>query len=337
MIKNFLKVICKLFLTLFLLSVVLFLLFSLLPGDPALAVLGPNALPEQVNHLRETLGLNDPFYLRYLKSLLGIFSSDLGAVSWQFQIPVYQLLGERSFATFSLVIYATLILLVLSVPLAICSIRYPQGFFDRLINLIAQFMMSLPTFFSAIVLTLVFGYLLKFFQPGPPPKPDSGWPYWNYLFYPALALALPRVAQAFLFLRNSLLQELQGDYVILARSKGLSFWGIVFKHTLKNALPPFITSMSLIVATLFTGNLVVEQVFSINGLGKLLFSAISHRDFPVVQAVLLLAAGVIITINACSDILNYHLDKRLAFTGSILIEEQEDKGKGRSRNKDDKK
>ena len=309
--KFYLKKIITLIITLLLVSMLTVIAFQVIPGDSALSKLGVDATEEQVEALREAMGLNKSIPERYVSFISGAIQGDFGT-STQYNQPVTQMLKERIPVTLWLAVLSFGMVLVISIPLGILSARKEGGVIDRLLTLLSQVCMAIPPFFLGIMLTLLFGILLKWFVPGRYIAPDQNFiEFIKYLFYPALAVSLPKIAMTVKFLRSSILRELHLDYVRTARSKGSSRERILWRHVLKNALIPVITFMGMVIADLLAGSIVIEQVFNLPGVGRLLVVAISNRDFHVVQAAVLYIAAIVIVVNFIVDILYQVLDPRV--------------------------
>lgn len=310
--KYFIKKICTLIITLLLISFLSFAAFSVIPGDAALTKLGKDATEEQLMNMREEMGLNDPLFVRYKNWLVKAVQGDFGE-SYQYEDnSVNELLAARLPVTVLLAGIAFLIILLCSVPLGLLCARFSGSFLDTWINQVCQIVMAIPAFFLGMILTYVFGLILQFFQPGNfiSPLEDFGSSV-KYLFYPALAVALPKIAMVVKFLRNSVIAELNKDYVRTARSKGNTESGLLYGHVLKNALIPVVTFLAMVVGDILAGSIVVEQVFSVQGLGRLLISSISARDYPVVQAIVLYVTTLVVGINFVVDILYQWIDPRV--------------------------
>lgn len=310
--KFLLKKMITLIITLLIISFLTFTAFSVIPGDASLMRLGKDATVEQIDALREKMGLNDPLPVRYGRWLTGVLHGDFGD-SYRYEATsVKSLLADRLPVTVLLAVISLAIILVFSIPLGIASARFSGKWIDVVTNQLTQIIMAIPPFFLGIILTYVFGLILHFFQPGKFVNPsvdlvESA----KYLFFPALAVALPKIAMVVKFLRNSVLSELKEDYVRTAYSKGSSENRVLYVHVLKNAMIPVITFIAMVIAEILAGSIIVEQVFSVPGVGRLLISSISNRDYPVVQAIILYVTTVVVVINFVVDILYRFLDPRV--------------------------
>ena len=252
-----------------------------------------------------------PIWQRYLHWLGGLLTGDLGE-SYNYGMPVAQLLATCVTHTLTLAVLAFVLIVAISLPLGIIAARYEGGVVDRVLTILNQITMSVPNFVAGILLVYVFGLVLRLFQPGAIVTPQAGWgPYLWYMLFPALAVALPRSAMTVKMLRGSILSELGQDYIRTAYSKGNSKTSALWRHVLRNAMIPVVTFLAMTVADIMAGSIVVEQVFGIPGLGKMLVTSIGNRDYPVVQAIVVLIATVVVVCNFAADLLYRVMDPRL--------------------------
>lgn len=313
--KFYLKKLITLIITLLFVTLLTFIAFQVIPGDGAVSKLGMDATDEQIEALREALGLNKSLPVRFIDFIGGAVKGDFG-ISTQYNIPVIQLIRERLPVTIGLAVMSILFIIICSIPLGLICSKKEGGLLDRIITFLSQVGMAIPPFFLGILLTLAFGVLLKWFVPGQFVSPSvdfSG--YLAYMIYPALAVSVPKIAITIKFLRSSVLRELNLDYVRTARSKGSTEAAILLRHVLKNALMPVITFMGMVIAESLAGSIVIEQVFNLPGMGRMLVVAISNRDYNVVQAAVLYIAAVVIIMNFIVDMLYQRLDPRVRITG----------------------
>lgn len=311
MTKTLVKRVLLLLATLLLVTILAFVAFSIIPGDPTSSMLGVEATPEQIAALRAKLGLDLPIWQRYLHWLGGLLTGDLGE-SYNYAMPVAQLLSTCVTHTLTLAVLAFVLIVAISLPLGILAARYEGGVVDRVLTILNQITMSVPNFVAGILLVYVFGLVLRLFQPGAIVTPQAGWgPYLWYMLFPALAVALPRSAMTVKMLRGSILSELGQDYIRTAYSKGNSKTSALWRHVLRNAMIPVVTFLAMTVADIMAGSIVVEQVFGIPGLGKMLVTSIGNRDYPVVQAIVVLIATVVVVCNFAADLLYRVMDPRL--------------------------
>ena len=310
--KYFIRKIVTLIITLLFISMLSFAAFSVIPGNAAISKLGTDATPERVAALEASMGLDKPMVVRYGNWLRDALHGDFGE-SYQYEgVRVSELLAQRLPTTIILALLSLVIILVLSIPLGILSEKYSGKWLDTLINQLTQITMAIPAFFLGIILTYIFGIALKWFQVGKfvsLNEDPAG--CIKYLIFPALAIALPKLAMVVKFLRNSVLGEMQKDYVRTAYSKGNDKNKVLYRHILKNALIPVITFTAMIIAEIMAGSIIVEKVFSVPGIGRLLVSSISNRDYPVVQAMVIYITAIVIIINFIVDMLYQLADPRV--------------------------
>ena len=309
--KYILKKLGVLIVTLLIISILAFLAFQIIPGDPTTKMLGTQYTPERAAALREELGLNENIALRYIKWLGSFLGGDMGR-SYSYSMTVRELMGDKLVITGCLSLMAFLLVVVVSVPLGLALARYQGGALDKAMTVLNQINMSIPPFFIGMIFTAVFGLVLRLFTPGDFVSfRDSAGGFLGYLVFPAIAIALPRIAMTVKLLRSSILSEMSRDYVRTAYSRGNSRWMVLKGHVLRNAVIPVVTFLAMTLADIVAGSIIVEQVFSVPGLGRLLLSSISNRDFPVVQAIIVIIACVVITANFLADVACQYIDPRI--------------------------
>ncbi len=308
-VKKFISLVVSLLFT----SILTFAAFQVIPGDSALSALGIDATEEQLEEYREEMGLNKSLPVRYLNWLKNALRGDFGYSSqYRMQIKVSALIGDRLIVTAWLAVLSFLLIVAVSIPLGILSALKKNYILDSLITLVNQVFMSVPSFFLGMMITLVFGIILKWFTPGSYVNPWENFRlFLRFMIFPAAAVAIPRIAMVVKFLRSSLLREMELDYARTAKSKGMSNIRVLFRHVLKNALIPVITFLAMILADILAGAILVEQVFNLPGLGRLLVSSIANRDYAVVQAIILYSASVVIIINFFVDLIYQWIDPRV--------------------------
>ncbi|MBS7403128.1 MAG: ABC transporter permease [Oscillospiraceae bacterium] len=308
-----LKKACVFVATLLVISVFVFLAFQIIPGDPTTRMLGTQATPEKVEALREELGLNAPPVLRYFRWLKGFVTGDFG-MSYSYNMPVNELLSGKLGITAALTVLSFIMVVLISFPLGILLARFAHSLTDRLFMLFNQIVMSIPPFFVGIIFTYIFGLVLKLFTPGEfIHHADDSAGFWGYLFFPALAIALPKSAMVVKILRSSMVSQLQEDYVRTAFSRGNSHWRVLRMHVLRNAIIPVVTFLAVTLVDIFAASIIIEQVFAIPGLGRLLLGSITGRDLPVVQTIIMIIAVIVITVNFIADISYKYIDPRIRF------------------------
>ena len=309
--KYVLKKIASLALTLLAVSFVVFLLFSVIPGDPAVSKLGTQATPERVEALREELGLNAPFITRYFKWVAGFVRGNLGQ-SYAYSMPVSKLIGGKLLINATLSVLAIIIVIGVSVPIGVYTAKHTGGFLDKVFTVINQIFMAFPPFLLGLILTFFFGIVLKLFSPGAYVGYERNFfGFLGYMICPAIALALPKTAMCIKLLRTNILEEAKKDYSKTSYSKGNNTTGLLYKYVLKNAIMPTITFVGMVFADMIASGIVIEQTFGIPGLGRSLLSAISVRDYPVVMAIVMLIAFGIVVVSAITDIIHAAVDPRV--------------------------
>lgn len=316
--RYLLKKIFTLIMTLFIVSVAAFLAFQIIPGDVVASILGTEATPEREEQLREELGLNDPPVVRYVSWMTDVLKGDLGesyrySKSMNEMMPVEELIGDKMPVTLWLAALSLLIIVGVSIPLGVFWAKSRSRFTDAFLGILTQTTMAVPAFFLGILVTYLFGMVLKWFVPGDyiSYEEDFGG-FLRYLIFPAVSVALPKIAMTARFLRNSMLTEMSSDYVRTARSKGCTDRQIMYGHVLRNALMPVVTFLGMIIAEIVAGSIVVEQVFGLPGIGRLLISSISTRDLPVVQVLIMYITAVVIIVYFLVDILYRVIDPRIS-------------------------
>ncbi|GHU60001.1 peptide ABC transporter [Spirochaetia bacterium] len=298
--------------TLFLISVITFAAFNIIPGDPALVMLGIEATPEQLAAVRAEMDLDKSPPVQYLRWLGRFFTGNLGNSARFRGEKISDLVLARLPVTATLTGMSIIFILVLSVPAALFSARKENSVFDRLINTITTITISVPGFFLGVLLIWIFGIILHLFAPGAYVSYETNFGgFLACLVFPAIAIALPNAAVVVKFLRASLFQQLQSDYVRTAYSKGNPKNRVLYRHVLKNAAIPAVTLLGMIIGDIFSGSIVTEQVFTIPGIGRLLIASITSRDFPMVQTLVVYIAFIVVLANTLVDIAIQIIDPRI--------------------------
>ncbi|MDX3805600.1 ABC transporter permease [Bosea thiooxidans] len=311
MIGYVLRRLVALVLTLLAAALVIFLVLEVLPGDPAAVTLGLNASPEALNALHAEMGLDKPASLRFLLWLRGLATGDLG-LSYTYRVPVAQLIAERMAVTLPLAVLAILLAILIGMPLGVLAASRRGKITDAGVMAFAQAGLAIPNFWFGLLLVLVFAVGLGWL-------PANGFPGWQAgigmalksLAMPALALALPQAAIIARVTRSAMLDTLQEDFVRTARAKGLSEGVTMRRHALRNALIPVVTILGLQFSVLIAGAIIIENVFALPGLGRLVFQAIAQHDLIVVKGLVMLFAGLAILINFAVELLYGLIDPRL--------------------------
>ena len=297
--------------TLLLAALVIFYLLDLLPGDPARFTLGITATPETVANLRAQMGLDAPAHERLLSWIAGMLRGDFG-MSYTQRAPVAALLWERLAVTLPLTVVAMIISVVIGLPLGIVSARARGKAPDTAIMVLAQLGVAVPNFWFGMMLTLVFAVALRWLPPGGfTPWGENPWLSLRGLVLPSLALALPQASILARVMRTALVDVQGQDFIRTARAKGLTMGEAVWRHGVRNALLPVLTILGLQFAFLIAGTIIVENVFYLPGLGRLIFTAISERDLILVRgATVVLIVAVTATMFAV-DLAYALVDPRL--------------------------
>ena len=298
-------------LTLLAVTFFVFLSFHVISGDPASSMLGTEATPQKVAALREELGLNDPVLVQYGRWAAGFLHGDMGT-SYSYRMPVAGMVANKIPVTITLTLMAFALMVTVSIPLGIYTAKHEGSVIDRVIYIMNQIIMAIPPFFSGILITLLFGRIFKLFTPGGYVSYEKDFAgFVGYLFFPAVAIALPKAAMAVKLLRSSVIKEAKLDYVRTAYSRGNRTNDVLYKHILKNALIPVVTFLGMALADMIAGSIIIEQVFSIPGLGRILLTSISNRDYPVVMAVIVCIAVLVLVVNMAVDLIYGLIDPRI--------------------------
>lgn len=300
-----------LFITVILVSVITFAVFQILPGDPVRTMLGTEADEIQIESLRKELGLDRPLQEQYIDWVKGLITGDLGN-SIRFSMPVSDLLIDRLPVTLSVASIALFIVVLIALPLGIFAAKRQNKFSDLFLSSTTQLGMAIPSFWLGMMLILYIGMNVDFFRiNGYIPWSESITGALSTLLLPSLTIAIPQIAVKFRYVRTSILEQMQLDYVRTIRSKGLPEINVMFKHILKNSMIPILTIFGLITAEIVAGTIIVEQVFALPGVGQLLVTAISYRDFPLVQGIVMYITIAVVCINFVVDLLYATIDPRI--------------------------
>ena len=292
-----------------LVTLIVFLMIHLIPGNPASVILGARATPEAVALLQQQLGLDQPLpqqYVIFMRNLVGL---NFGQ-SIHYKAAVGGLLVQRMPVTLFLVAYTLVLTIVITVPLALFAALNKDRLGDQIVRLVGMVALTTPSFWIAILLLLVFSVQFRLFPVGGLEKSLSG--YLHSLFLPALTLAFGLIAPLTRTLRATLIDVLQTDYVSFARAKGLSERKVLFGHVVRSGLIPMVSLLGVNLSFLIGGTVVVEKLFALPGAGALMVELIFARDYPVIQALALVFAFVVILINLLTDMIYASLDPRIA-------------------------
>ncbi|GAJ98216.1 MULTISPECIES: ABC transporter permease [Geomicrobium] len=306
-----LKRILSLLPVLFVVSVVIFGIVHLTPGDPASYMLGEEASPEQVNELREELGLNDPIPVQYLNWLGGVVQGDFGD-SYFMNQSVLDAIFSHIGPTLSLAIVAEIIALSISIPIGIVAAIKRGTATDQSVMVVSLMGMAIPSFLLALFLALIFGVQLGWLPvAGYQPLSNGLWNHLQYLILPAISLGAIQAALIARMTRASMLEVLNTDYIKMARSKGMKERTVIYSHALKNAFLPILTVIGATFGALVTGAVVTETIFNIPGIGQLIINSIERRDYTIIQGIVLFVTLIYVTINLIIDLLYGFIDPRV--------------------------
>ncbi len=309
--RYFVKKVGILLLTLVVISIVTFWLFHIVPGDPAASMLGTSASQEQLEDLRKELGLDQPLPTQYMNWIKGAVKGDFGT-SIMYKKPVAKLLKGKLSVTLILGAMALAIVILIGIPLGVFTAGRKHAVSEQILNMLNLLGISFPGFFLSILLIWVFGLVLHWFTPGrfvTFSRNPAG--FFRSMIFPAIAIAIPQTCILSKYIRTAVIEEIRADYVRTARSKGSTKNRIMYVHVLKNAIVSVVPLIGMIVSGIFSGSIVIEQVFGIPGIGRLLISSVTSRDYPTVQTLVMYIAILILVVNFIVDILIQILDPRI--------------------------
>mgnify|MGYP001188783528 CR=1 FL=1 len=296
---------------LFIVATIVFFLIHLVPGDPAAVILGPEATPQEVEQLREQLGLNKPIYEQFFSWFVGLFQGDLGD-SIYMRKPVLEAFSDHIGPTLSLALLAQGISILIAIPIGVLAAKKRGTSVDRVFMLIAMIGLSLPSFLLGLLLMLLFGVHLKWLPAaGYQPISAGIWEHIRYMILPAFALGTIQAAVIARMTRSSMLDVLSMNYIKTAKAKGLKQRVIIYKHAFRNAFIPILTILGETFGSLITGAVVTETVFNLPGIGQLVVNAIVRRDYEVIQGTILIMAMMYLLLNLLIDLLYGVIDPRV--------------------------
>ena len=311
MLPYLIKRLGSLIASLFVASLVIFACIEIVPGDPASFMLGINAQPDTVNALREELGLNTSNTQRYLSWITGLLKGDLGT-SYTYRSPVSDIVADRLQVSVPLALYALTLTILIAFPVGVLAAAWRGSAVDLFVMGATQLGIAVPNFWFAILMVIVFAINLGWFSAGGFPGWDAGiLAVIKALTLPAVALALPQASILARVMRSSLLDTLSEDYIRSARAKGLSRRQVMWRHALRNAMIPVLTIIGLQFSFLLAGAIIIENVFFLPGLGRLVFQAITQRDLIVVESVVMLLVFAVVLVNFLVDLAYAWVDPRL--------------------------
>lgn len=287
-------------------TIIVFLLMHLIPGDAAQVIVGEGAPKEKVEQIRDSLGLNDPLPLQYWNYVTDLVQGDLGDSVRSSRPITDEIFTSRFWITVELAFYSTLLSVFIGLTAGVISAVKKNSPADIGVMLIALFGLSMPNFWLGLMLIQYFAVDLGWFRP-------SGWGTWSQSVLPVITLGTGGAAIIARMTRSSMLEVLGQDYIRTARAKGTREQGIIYKHALKNAMIPIITVIGLEFGSLLGGAVLTESVFAVNGMGRYVIDSIRARDFPVVQAAVLIISLTFVLVNLLVDISYRYFNKRIDF------------------------
>ncbi|MDA9471256.1 oligopeptide ABC transporter permease [Enterococcus sp. 5H] len=301
----------------FILSILIFVLAKMMPGDPFTGLINPNTDPAVIEKMREAAGLNDPWTTQYIRWIGNVFQGDLGE-SFIYKLPVSTLIGNRAVNTILLSLLTVVIMYAIALPLGVLSGRYQNSFLDKFVVIYNFFSFAVPPFIFALVMLFVFGYRLDWFpttgsvSSGVSPGTAAYvWDRFYHLILPALSQALLGTAITIQYLRNEVIDSQSLDYVRTARSKGVPTNKVYTRHIFRNASLPIISQLSYEITALISGSVVIERIFGYPGIGKLFIDSIGQRDYAVITALVLILGTATLVGNLISDIVMSIVDPRI--------------------------
>ena len=295
-------------------ATLVFFMLRAVPGDPFLAMVFDTGDPAAAEQMRRDFGLDRPLYVQYFKYFLQVMQGNLGTSIYGSRVPVGQIISEAFPRTISLALLSFLLAIVIAVPAGLISALKKHSKLDHAVTIVAFIGLSMPDFWLGILLIITFAAQLHWLPAiGYSPLSAGFWPWFSHLILPSIAVGTPFAAIMARMIRSSMLEVLRTDFIQVARSKGLLRWQLVFVHAFPNALIPIVTVMGIALALLMAGTVVVENVFAIKGLGRVLIQGILNRDYPVVQGAILVVSAIFVFANLLVDALYTVIDPRIRF------------------------
>lgn len=303
MSKYILKRLLMMFWVVLGISFIIFVIMNLTPGNPAQLILGQSATPEQIAKLEKELGLDAPFFVRYIRFIIDAIKGDFGQ-SYQTRLPVFQEIMARFPTTFKLASIAMFIAMAIGIPIGVISAVKQYSFIDAASMVSALLFASIPSFVLGLILMLVFSLNLRWF-------PATGISSWKSFVLPAVTLSTATMATLVRMTRSTMLEVIKQDYIRTSRAKGATEKSVILRHSLRNALLPIITIVGVDFGYLLGGTVVIESVFAISGMGTLLINAIRMKDTPTVMATVMFVTLAYSFVNLAVDIMYAFIDPRI--------------------------
>lgn len=303
--------ILELLATLLVVSLLTFVAFSVIPGDTAQVILGPDASQAQLDALRSELGLDKPLIVQYLNWIAGLFTFNLGK-SAAFGVPVSDLIAERLPVTIGMSIIALIFVIAVSYPLSVLSARRPGKVLDQVFSVTGHILFAIPPFVLSLISIIAASALFSGFRAGQYFSPDENFlGFIGCLILPSFCISLPKIAMTFKYMRSSIIEQNASEYVKNAKGHGLTDMRILMKHVLPNSNVSAITVISIVLSDILAGSLIVEQVFNLPGMGRLLLSGIARRDFPLLSGMVFYIAFITVLLYFAADVLGSIADPRI--------------------------
>ncbi len=292
-------------------SLILFGIMQLVPGDPATIMLGTKATPETVEALNKKFGFNKPFYIRYFLLVKNFLTGELDSI--YYHAKVIDIIGQRLHATIELGVLSLLISVVIAIPTGVIAAVKRNSIFDLISMFFATIGISVPSFFTGLILIYLFSVFFKVF-----PSSGYGGPIWTWqglehIILPAFALSTVMIASTSRLTRSAMLEIMKEDYLVTARSKGVAEKLVILKHAFRNALIPIITNIGNQVAMMFGGAILIETVFAWPGVGRLAVKAVQYRDQPLVFGSILILSFIYVVVNLLVDLLYVFINPRISY------------------------
>lgn len=311
MLHFFFKRALSMIITLFIATIVIFLMIEVVPGDPAAFMMGLSGSTEAADALRAELGLNMNAWDRYFSWIAGMMSGDFG-LSYTYRVPVSELIIDRTMVSVPLTVYALILSTIIAIPVGVISASRRGSVVDTSLMGAAQVGVAIPNFWFAILLMLLFSTTLRWFSAGGFPGWEAGFvECMKALTLPSISLALPQAAILSRVMRSSVLEVMNEDYIRTARAKGLTKRQALMRHGLRNAMIPVLTILGLQFSFLLAGGIIIESIFSLPGLGRLVFQSIAQRDLIVVKSIVTLLVFAVVMITFIVDMAYAVVDPRL--------------------------
>lgn len=313
MIKMILKRIFQLIPVLLITMSMTFVITRVLPGNPAVSILGPQATAEDIAKMEEEMGLHDPMPVQYINYMKRILTGDLGT-SYRYNRPVADLIFEKLPNTLQIALASLIIALLIGVPVGIISAVKQYSVFDYISMIAALIGVSMPSFWLGLMLVLIFSVNLGWFPTMGMGAISNGiGDVISHLFLPSLCLSFGSMANFARISRSSMLEVIDQDYMKAVRAKGIRENVVIIKHGLKNALPPIVTVLGMRIATLMTGAIMIETIFAWPGIGRLIVDAINNNDFEMIQGTVLFMAILYVTVNLVVDIIYLYINPKVSY------------------------